>query len=119
MLITLIVSMTLIAMVVYVLKKETNILGKRYDKEYETDLTQMKKSEEETERLTPFYNFLCRRYVYVLIDRGELDDAERMLNDMISDEQDVEFAKGELEYLHKMRRNAEENASTEEGGGDE
>lgn len=27
-------------MVVYVLKKETNILGKRYDKEYETDFTQ-------------------------------------------------------------------------------
>ena len=39
MLITLIVIMTIIAMVVYILKKETNLLGKRYDKEYETDIT--------------------------------------------------------------------------------
>lgn len=82
-------------------------------------MTQMKKSEEEAERLTPLYNFLRRRYAYVLIDRGELDDAERMLKSMIDDEQDVEFAKGELEYLHEIRRNAEENARTEEGGGDE
>lgn len=82
-------------------------------------MTQMKKSEKEAERLTPLYNFLRRRYAYVLIDRGELDDAERMLNDMIADEQDVEFAKGELEYLHEMRRNAEENTRTEEAGGDE
>lgn len=82
-------------------------------------MKQMKKSEEEAERLTPFYYFLRRRYVYVLIDRNEWDDAERMLNDMITDEQDVEFAKGELEYLKEMRKNAEENAQTEEGGGDE
>ena len=41
MLITLIVIMTTIAMVVYILKKETNLLGKRYDKEYETDITKV------------------------------------------------------------------------------
>jgi hypothetical protein len=39
MLIPLIVTMTTIAMVVYVLKKETNLLGKKYNKEYETDFT--------------------------------------------------------------------------------
>ena len=79
----------------------------------------MRKSEEETGRLTPLYNFLRRRYAYVLIDRGELDDAEQMLNDMIADEQDVEFARGELEYIKERRRSAEENAQTEEGEGDE
>ena len=82
-------------------------------------MKQMRKSEEETGRLTPLYNFLRRRYAYVLIDRGELDDAEQMLNDMIADEQDVEFARGELEYIKERRRSAEENAQTEEGEGDE
>ena len=38
-LVTLIVVMTSLAMLIYILKKETNLLGKRYDKEYETDLT--------------------------------------------------------------------------------
>ena len=84
----------------------------------EAVMKQMRTSEEEAERLTPLYNFLRRRYAYVLIDRGELDDAEQMLNDMIADEQDVEFAKGELEYIKEIRRSAEENAQTEEGKGD-
>lgn len=55
----------------------------------------------------------------MLIDRGELDDAERMLISMIADEQDVEFAKGELDFLHEIRRNEEDNAQTEEGGENE
>lgn len=78
---------------------------------------QMRKSEEEAERLAPHYNFLRRRYAYVLIDRGELDDAEQMLNSMIADEEDVEYAKGELEYIKEIRKSAEENAQTEEGEG--
>lgn len=82
-------------------------------------MKQMRKSEEEAERLTPHYNFLRRRYTYVLIDRDELDDAEQMLNSMIADEEDVEFAKSELEYIKEIRRSAEENAQTEEGEGDE
>lgn len=69
----------------------------------EAVMKQMRTSEEEAERLMPFYNFLRRRYTYVLIDRGELDDAERMLNEMIADEEDVEFAKGELEYIKERR----------------
>ena len=82
-------------------------------------MKQMRKSEEEAERLTPHYNFLRRRYTYVLIDRGELDDAEQMLNSMIADEEDVEFAQSELEYIKEIRRSAEEDAQTEEGEGDE
>ena len=65
----------------------------------------MNKSEEESERLMPLYNFLRRRYVYVLIDWGELDEAEEMLNEMVKNEQDVEFANGELEYIRATREN--------------
>ena len=63
----------------------------------------MNKSEEDSERLLPLYNFLRRRYVYVLIDRGELDEAEEMLNGMIADEQDLDFANGELEYIKTIK----------------
>ena len=34
-----------------------------------------------------------------MIDCGELDEAEEMLNGMIEDEQDLDFANGELEYV--------------------
>ena len=63
----------------------------------------MEKDEEEAERLMPLYNFLRRRFAYVLIDHHELDDAERMLNEMVTNGQDVEFAKGELEYIHQLK----------------
>jgi tetratricopeptide (TPR) repeat protein len=67
----------------------------------------MNKSEEEVERLLPLYNFLRRRYVYALIDRAELDEAEEMLNEMIKEEQDLEFANGELEYIKAIKENAQ------------
>ena len=41
----------------------------------------------------------------MLIDRKELDEAEAILNEMIKDEQDVEFANGELEYIKAIREN--------------
>ena len=63
----------------------------------------MNKDEEEGERLLPLYNFLRRRYAYALIDRDELDEAEEMLNEMIANEQDLEFAKGELEYIKAIK----------------
>ena len=59
--------------------------------------------DEEGERLLPLYNFLRRRYAYALIDRDELDEAEEMLNEMIANEQDLEFAKGELEYIKAIK----------------
>lgn len=69
----------------------------------------MNKSEEENERLLPLYNFLRRRYVYTLINRNELDEAEEMLNGMIKDEQDIDFANGELEYIKTMKEKNQEN----------
>ena len=70
-----------------------------------TDL--MNKDEEEAEHLLPLYNFLRRRYIYAMIDRDELDEAEEMLNEMIKGEQDLEFANGELEYIKAIRENRE------------
>lgn len=64
----------------------------------------MNKSEEDAERLIDFYLFLKRRYVYVLIEQGNYDDAENLLNKMIENEECTDYAKGELEYIKKQRR---------------
>jgi len=74
----------------------------------------MNKSEEESERLLPLYYFLRRRYVYVLIDRGELDEAEEMLNGMIKDEQDVDFANSELEYIKAIKEKDQGDSKKDE-----
>lgn len=63
----------------------------------------MNKSEEESERLMDFYLFLKRRYVYVLIEQGNYDDAETILNQMIEREECPDFVKDELEYIKKQR----------------
>lgn len=68
----------------------------------------MEKDEEEAERLMPLYNFLRRRFAYVLVDHCEFDDAEQMLNEMIENGQDVEFAKGELEYIKRIQESEKE-----------
>ena len=70
----------------------------------------MNKSEEESERLLPLYNFLRRRYVYTLIDRKELDEAEELLNKMIVDELDLDFANGELEYIKTIKEKEQEKS---------
>ena len=52
----------------------------------------------------------------MLIDRGELDEAEEMLNGMIKDEQDVDFANSELEYIKAIKdKNQEKKKKKEEG----
>ena len=92
--------------------KDVGAKGYIHDQAEEV-MKRMKKSEEEAERLTPYYNFLRRRYANVLINRGELDDAEQMLKSMIADEEDLEFAKEELDYIKEIKRKAEDNAKTE------
>ena len=41
------------------------------------------------------------RKIYQVED--ELDEAEEMLNEMVVNEQDLEFAKGELEYIKAIK----------------
>lgn len=63
----------------------------------------MNKSEEESERLMDFYLFLKRRYVYALIEQGNYDDAETILNQMIEREECLDFVKDELEYIKRQK----------------
>ena len=69
----------------------------------------MKKWGEDNESLSSFYNFLRRRYVFVLINRGEFYEAEEIINKMIVNEQDLEFAKGELEYINAIKEKRKSN----------
>ena len=86
------------------IKEFTNCLCNINDpsaKEYvhaklEQVVEQMNKSEEEAERLMDLYFFLRRRYAYILIERGNYDEAESLLHKMIEREEDVYFAKDEL-----------------------
>ena len=73
----------------------------------------MNKSEEEAERLYDFYLFLKRRYVYILIEQGGYDEAESILKKMIENEECVEFAKDELDYIKKQRGEMPKNEQTE------
>lgn len=66
----------------------------------------MNKSEEEAERLMDFYLFLKRRYVYVLIESGNYDEAESILNKMIENEECVDFSKDELDYIKRQKEEA-------------
>ena len=69
----------------------------------------MNTDEAEAERLMPFYQFFQRRYAYMLIEYRQLDKAEEFLNIMIERNMDVEFAKGELEYIRKIRKEETHN----------
>lgn len=58
---------------------------------------------DENEAMIEFHRFLNRRLAYALINRKDWDEAEALLNRMIKNEEDVEFAKMELEYLKRIR----------------
>lgn len=51
--------------------------------------------------------FLKRRKAYILIDRRELDEAERLLNEMKEDPLCKEFAEGELGYIEDLKNQAQ------------
>ena len=81
--------------------KDVSVKG--YIRSKAKEVTDLMNKDEGGERLLPLYNFLRRRYAYALIDPDELDEAEEMLNEMIANEQDLEFAKGELEYIKAIK----------------
>ena len=49
------------------------------------------------------YWFLWRRIAYLMIERKEYDDAEKLLNKLIKYPETAEFASQELEYLKRIR----------------
>ena len=73
-------------------------------------LDMRKENEEEYENFHPFYLFLLRRLAYVLINQRQYGQAEALLHHMIEKDENADFAKKELEYLHQLRK---ENNETE------
>jgi hypothetical protein len=57
---------------------------------------------EEDSNMQDFYKFLNRRLAYVLIDKKQYDDAKNLLNHMLENDTDAEFAKRELNYLYMI-----------------
>ena len=47
--------------------------------------------------------FLKRRKAYILIDKGELTEARRLLREMTADPLCKEFAEGELKYIEQLK----------------
>ena len=55
------------------------------------------------EALEDLYRHTNRRLINLLIDKRDLDRAEHILNEMIENEYDVEYAKGELKRVENLR----------------
>ena len=77
--------------------------------EYITDIrkrvegTLRASDEQHDEALEDLYRHTNRRLINLLIDKRDLDRAERILNEMIENEYDVEYAKGELKRVENLR----------------
>ena len=61
-------------------------------------------SEDEMEAWQHHLAFLKRRKAYILIDLHEFDKAEELLTEMVQDPLCKDFAEGELNYIHKIRK---------------
>ncbi len=68
-------------------------------KEYESANT----NEELPHIMEELYQFLRRRLAYVYIHTGRLDEAENLLKVMVGEQQNREFAIGELAYIKRLR----------------
>ena len=51
-----------------------------------------------------FLAFLNRRKVYLLIDKGEIEEARKILNQMLDDPESSDFAINELAYLQRLEK---------------
>ena len=50
-----------------------------------------------------YHQFLARRNVYLYIDMGRLEDAEKLLKDMLEIKECEDFALGELAYIQQIK----------------
>lgn len=70
---------------------------------YERTINTLKEAGEDADNaLLHIYRFTKRRMAYALINNGELEEAKAMLEEMLKNGEDVEFAKIELEYIKKQ-----------------
>ncbi len=64
-----------------------------------------KSDEERTEDDYDFYMFLLRRKAYCLIEFSQYDLAEKILNIILKNDPENDYAKGEIEYIKRIREN--------------
>lgn len=57
----------------------------------------------EDPNLVAFRNFLRRRKAYVLLDLHRVDEAEKLLQELLKEPANADFALGELAYLQQMK----------------
>jgi pentatricopeptide repeat protein len=58
---------------------------------------------QQDEALDDLYRHANRRLINLLIDKRDLDKAERILNEMIEKDYDVEYAKEELKRVENLK----------------
>lgn len=64
----------------------------------------LNKKEEPEAHVLRFYCFVNRRMAYTLVNNGQWDEATTMLQQMIENGEDVEFAKAELAYIEEQKK---------------
>ena len=62
------------------------------------------KESEITDGIIFYHNFLRRRRAYTFVDMGRLDDAEEAFKEMLNEDANKEYAKGELEYIQELKK---------------
>ena len=81
--------------------KKFAILGEKFD-------YIKQEGNEDDSNMLDFYKFLNRRLAYVLINKKQYDDAKKLLNHMLENDTDTEFAKRELNYIYMILKEKKE-----------
>ncbi len=63
-----------------------------------------------------FLSFLNRRKAYLLVDKRRFDEAKKLLNDMLEDPENADFAINELAFIQRLEKERDENAETTDEG---
>jgi hypothetical protein len=59
---------------------------------------------QEEQKDKAYLNFLNRRYAFMLIEYGMIDEAEVILKRLLDDPDSETFARNELEYIKSLRK---------------
>lgn len=66
-----------------------------------------REGEEVGDTLRSFHSFLRRREVYILVDKGRLEEAEQKCREMLNEPENRAFAENELAYIEQQKKNRE------------
>lgn len=69
----------------------------------QTMQTEDEEDEEMPSESRDFYNFLRRRMAWICVDQGYYDEAQNILNEMLTEPNNSDFALTELAYIQKMK----------------